>query len=55
MIKCAIHNVPLVCFCPVCRGLAGGSKTSKAKSAASRANGRLGGRPKKDKTAKSKS
>jgi hypothetical protein len=40
--KCSIHNIPLVCYCPACRGEA----TSKRKAAASRANGKLGGRPK---------
>jgi hypothetical protein len=41
-VKCLIHNVPLVCYCPVCRG----SATSKRKAKTSRENGRLGGRPK---------
>lgn len=40
--KCSIHKVPLVCYCPVCRG----SAKTKRKAAASRENGRLGGRPK---------
>ena len=42
MMRCPIHNVPLVCYCPVCRG----SVTSKKKAKASRDNGKLGGRPK---------
>jgi aryl-alcohol dehydrogenase-like predicted oxidoreductase len=40
--KCPVHKVELVCYCPVCRG----SLTSKRKAAASRENGKLGGRPK---------
>jgi hypothetical protein len=40
--KCPIHNIPLVCYCPACRG----EVKSKRKAAASRANGKLGGRPK---------
>jgi hypothetical protein len=40
--KCPIHNIPLVCYCPACRG----AVTSKRKAASSRANGKLGGRPK---------
>jgi len=40
--KCPIHDVPLVCYCPVCRG----SVKSKRKATASRQNGKLGGRPK---------
>ena len=40
--KCAIHKVELVCYCPVCRG----SVISKRKAATSRENGKLGGRPK---------
>jgi hypothetical protein len=52
--KCPIHNVELICYCPACRG----SVTSKRKSASSRENGKLGGRPKgsknKQKNAKPK-
>jgi hypothetical protein len=48
--KCPIHKIPLVCYCPACHG----SVTSKAKVKASRANGKLGGRPKGSKS-KSKS
>ena len=44
--KCPIHNIPLVCYCPACRGAA--KSTRKAKS--SRENGKLGGRPKGSKT-----
>ena len=40
--KCKLHGVPLVCYCPVCRGEA----TSKRKARTSRENGKLGGRPK---------
>lgn len=39
--KCSIHNVPLVCYCPGCRG----SAKSKRKAASSRENGKKGGRP----------
>jgi hypothetical protein len=39
--NCPIHDVPMICFCPVCRG----EKTSKSKAAAARRNGALGGRP----------
>jgi len=41
--KCKLHGIPLVCFCPACRG----SVRSRRKAEASRRNGRLGGRPKK--------
>jgi hypothetical protein len=44
--KCPIHNIPLVYYCPACRGEA----KSKRKAAASRENGKLGGRPKGSKT-----
>jgi hypothetical protein len=40
--KCPIHGIPLVCYCPACRG----ALTSQAKADAARANGKLGGRPK---------
>lgn len=40
--KCSIHKIELVCYCPACRGEA----TSNRKAATSRANGKLGGRPK---------
>ena len=41
VVKCPIHKIDLVCYCPACRG----AVTSKRKAAASRTNGRLGGRP----------
>ena len=40
--KCPIHKVELICYCPACRG----EVTTKRKAASSRANGKLGGRPK---------
>ncbi len=40
--KCPIHKVELICYCPACRG----GVTSKRKAASSRNNGKLGGRPK---------
>ena len=40
--KCPIHHIELICYCPACLG----STTSKKKAAASRSNGKLGGRPK---------
>jgi len=40
--KCPIHKVELICYCPACRG----EVTSKRKAATSRDNGKLGGRPK---------
>ena len=40
--RCLIHNVELICYCPACRG----SITSARKVKASRSNGKLGGRPK---------
>ena len=46
--KCPIHNIPLVCYCPACRG----EVKSKRKAAASRENGRLGGRPKGSKASR---
>lgn len=48
--KCPIHKIPLVCYCPACRG----EKKSKRKAAASRENGKMGGRPKKKSPAKEK-
>ena len=42
-LKCKIHGVPLVCFCPACRG----TVQSKRKAESSRENGKLGGRPPK--------
>jgi len=41
-VKCPIHKIELICYCPACRG----SLTSKRKAASSRENGKLGGRPK---------
>ena len=35
---CPIHGVPLVSFCPSCRGAAGGKSTSPAKAKASSQN-----------------
>ena len=46
MAKCQVHKIDLVSFCPACRG----SVRSKRKAASSRANGRLGGRPRKSGT-----
>lgn len=40
-LKCKIHGVPLVCYCPACRG----AVQSERKAQSSRANGQLGGRP----------
>jgi len=50
--KCSIHHVEMICYCPACRG----SATSRAKRKASRENGKLGGRPKgsKDKHERSR-
>ena len=45
---CRVHNVEMICFCPACAGVKGGLSRSKAKGRASRRNGKLGGRPKKD-------
>lgn len=42
--RCAIHNIKLICFCPACRG----SVRSKRKAHSSRRNGKLGGRPTKE-------
>jgi len=42
-LKCKIHGVRLVCFCPACRG----SARSESKARTSRRNGKLGGRPPK--------
>jgi len=44
-LKCNVHGIPLVCYCPACRG----AVTSKRKAEASRQNGKLGGRPRKNK------
>src|SRR5580704_16238341 len=43
-VRCPIHKIPLVC--PACRAAKAGSVTSDQKAAASRENGKLGGRPK---------
>jgi len=40
--KCPIHKIELICYCPACRG----SVTTRKKRVASRENGKLGGRPK---------
>jgi hypothetical protein len=40
--KCPIHGIPLVCYCPACRG----GVRSQLKAEAARKNGKLGGRPK---------
>ena len=54
LMKCPIHRIELICYCPACRG----AVTSKQKAKAARDNGKLGGRPKgrkrkaKNKTAK---
>jgi hypothetical protein len=45
MPRCPIHRIALVC--PACRAAVAGSVSTEKKAAASRANGRLGGRPKK--------
>ena len=42
LMKCPVHKVELVCYCPACRG----SITTARKAAAAQANGKLGGRPK---------
>jgi hypothetical protein len=51
LMKCSIHNIPLVCYCPACRGEA----KSKRKAMSSRKNGKMGGRPKGSKSQKPKS
>ena len=40
---CKIHGIPLICYCPACRGAA----KSERKAESSRENGKLGGRPPK--------
>lgn len=40
--NCPIHGIPLVCYCPACRG----GMRSEQKALAARENGKLGGRPK---------
>lgn len=40
-LRCEIHDIELICYCPACRG----SVRSRRKAEASRENGRLGGRP----------
>lgn len=40
--RCPVHKIPLVCYCPACRG----SVRSRRKAVAARANGKMGGRPK---------
>jgi hypothetical protein len=42
LMRCPIHSVPLVSYCPACRG----SARSKRKTKAARENGKLAGRPK---------
>lgn len=41
--KCRIHKIPLICYCPACRGAA----KSAQKAESSRMNGLRGGRPRK--------
>lgn len=48
--KCSIHHVPLISFCPACRG----AVKSKKKAVSSRENGKLGGRPLGSKDTKSR-
>ena len=52
--KCDDCGQELICYCPYCQGRRGGISTSAKKVEASRINGAKGGRPKKNKTAKSK-
>jgi len=40
--KCLIHHIELLCYCPACRG----SVTTERKAESSRENGKRGGRPK---------
>ena len=40
--KCPIHKIELICYCPACRG----AVTTERKAGTSRSNGKLGGRPK---------
>ena len=42
---CEVHGIPLICYCPACRG----EVRSARKKAAAMANGKRGGRPKKNK------
>jgi len=48
--KCPKHGIPLVCYCPAYRG----EITTQRKAAASRDNGKLGGRPRLKKQRKAK-
>jgi hypothetical protein len=50
MIKCKVHHIPMVCYCPACRG----SVRSERKARSSRENGKLGGRPRKQNLKKEK-
>ncbi len=38
--RCKVHNIPMVCYCPACRG----EVSSERKAESSRRNGLLGGR-----------
>jgi len=40
--KCPIHKIKLICYCPACRE----AVTTDRKASSSRNNGKLGGRPK---------
>lgn len=40
--KCPIHHIELICYCPACRG----SVITERKAESSRENGKRGGRPK---------